>query len=105
MDTLPTTLIRGEEHWTKSGGQDLFLWAKPAIGPRQGTLLFVHGSSMPTQPTYDLQVPGMPEASAMNWFASRGFDTWTFDCRGYGRSYKGAEMLATIAEGADDTAA
>ncbi|MBM3547051.1 MAG: alpha/beta fold hydrolase [Alphaproteobacteria bacterium] len=105
MDIRTTTKGKGEEHWTKSGGKDLFLWSKRAIGARQGTVLFIHGSSMPTQPTFDLQVDGMPEASVMDWFATRGFDAWTFDCRGYGRSYKGKEMLATIAEGAEDAAA
>ena len=105
MDIRATTKAKGEEHWTKSGDHDLFLWSKRAIGARLGTVLFIHGSSMPTQPTFDLQVEGMPEASAMDWFATRGFDTWTFDCRGYGRSYKGQEMLATIAEGADDAEA
>jgi alpha-beta hydrolase superfamily lysophospholipase len=105
MDIKTTTRSQGQEHWTKSGGKDLFLWSKPATGERRGTVLFIHGSSMPTQPTFDLQVDGMPEASAMDWFATRGFDAWTFDCRGYGRSYKGQEMLATIAEGAEDAEA
>lgn len=41
----------------------------------------------------------------MNWFASRGFDTWTFDCRGYGQSYKQGGFKATISDGADDIAA
>ncbi len=105
MDIRTTTRLKGQEHWTGSGGKNLFLWSKPAVGERRGAVLFIHGSSMPTQPTFDLQVDGMPEASTMDWFASRGFDAWTFDCRGYGRSYKGPEMLATIAEGAEDAAA
>ena len=41
----------------------------------------------------------------MDWFAARGFDTWCFDCRGYGRSYKEPDVLATIAQGAEDAAA
>jgi pimeloyl-ACP methyl ester carboxylesterase len=41
----------------------------------------------------------------MDWFATRGFDCWTFDCRGYGRSHKDATFLATIAQGAEDAAA
>lgn len=95
--------IDGREHRTTLAGQEIYILEKPAPGgPRNGTILFIHGSSMSSQPTFDLHVGGMPEASAMNWFASRGFDTWTFDCRGYGRSYKGPEMLATIADGADD---
>ena len=105
-DVRQTTKVEGKEHWTKSQGQDLFLWEKPAIdGAPRGTILFIHGSSMPCQPTFDLQVEGMPEASTMDWFASRGFHAWAFDCRGYGRSYKGDEIAASIEDGADDAAA
>ncbi|MSP48913.1 MAG: alpha/beta hydrolase, partial [Alphaproteobacteria bacterium] len=77
MDTRATTRTEGQEHWTTSGGKNLALWAKKAAGERRGTVLFVHGSSMPTRPTFDLQVDGIPEASVMDWFGSRGFDTWT----------------------------
>lgn len=105
MDIKATTRSQGQEHLITSGGKSLALWAKPASGVRRGTVLFIHGSSMPTRPTFDLQVDGMPEASVMDWFATRGFDTWTFDCRGYGRSYKGPEMVASIAEGAEDAEA
>lgn len=41
----------------------------------------------------------------MDFFAGEGFDCWCCDHRGYGRSYKGPEFLANIAEGADDLAA
>jgi pimeloyl-ACP methyl ester carboxylesterase len=101
-----TTRVSGKEHWIKSGGDDLFLWEKatPASKSR-GTVLFIHGSSMACQPTFDLQVEGVPEASVMDWFATRGYDTWAFDCRGYGRSAKGPEQQATIADGAADAAA
>ena len=105
MDIKATTRTEGQEHLITSGGKPLALWAKQASGVRRGTVLFIHGSSMPTRPTFDLQVDGMPEASVMDWFGTRGFDTWTFDCRGYGRSYKGPEMVASIAEGAEDAEA
>jgi pimeloyl-ACP methyl ester carboxylesterase len=96
----------GREHWTEVAGKRLFLWEKPATsGDARGTILFVHGSSMASQPSFDLQVDGVPEASVMDWFAAQGFHTWCFDCRGYGRSYKGPEVVATIAEGAEDAAA
>lgn len=102
---LSTPEAAGREHWTEVNGQELFLWEKPALtSDVRGTILFIHGSSMPSQPTFDLRVDGVPEASVMDWFAARGFHTWCFDCRGYGRSYKDPEVLATIAEGADDAA-
>ena len=97
----------GQEHWTtKSTGQgevNLFLWEKrtPAPGSK-GTILFVHGSSMASQPTFDLQVEGRPWSSAMDYFAGQGFDTWCMDVEGYGRSDKHRDMKASIADGADD---
>jgi pimeloyl-ACP methyl ester carboxylesterase len=71
---------------------------KPAV-------LFVHGSSMASQPTFDLFVPGRPDSSAMDWFAARGFDTWTMDNEGYGRSDKSRAQNNGISNGADDLAA
>ena len=97
----------GQEHWTRKGDIKLFLWEKPATGPqhRQGTILFVHGSSMASQPTFDLQVPGRPHSSAMDWFAAHGYDTWCVDLEGYGRSDKHRDINCDIANGADDLAA
>jgi len=100
--------ISGQEHWTKKGDVKLFLWEK--VAPREardklGTVLFVHGSSMASQPTFDLQVPGRPYSSAMDFFAGRGFDTWCVDMEGYGRSDKTRDISCDIANGADDIAA
>ncbi|HEX7559933.1 MAG TPA: alpha/beta fold hydrolase, partial [Usitatibacter sp.] len=94
----------GTEHWTRKGDVKLFLWnKKPAPGTaRAGTLLFVHGSSMASQPTFDLSVPGRPDSSAMDWFAARGYDTWTMDNEGYGRSDKNRPQNNDISNGADD---
>jgi pimeloyl-ACP methyl ester carboxylesterase len=97
----------GKEHWTRKGDIKLFLWQKPAAAgvAKQGTILFVHGSSMASQPTFDLQVPGRPDSSAMDWFAARGFDTWCMDNEGYGRSDKQRPINCDIPNGADDLAA
>ena len=94
--------IQGNEHWTKKGDVKLFLWEKRRAqhSPDRGTILFVHGSSMASQPTFDLQVPGRP--GAMDYFVGQGFDTWSVDMEGYGRSTKDRGADATIAEGADD---
>jgi len=99
--------IKGEEHWTTKGDVKLFLWEKYVGSPagKRGTVLFVHGSSMASTPTFDLQVEGRPFSSAMDWFASRGFDTWTVDLEGYGRSTKDRDITCDIANGADDLAA
>jgi len=97
----------GTEHWTAKGEVRLFLWnKKPAAGTgKAGTILFVHGSSMASQPTFDLFVPGRPHSSVMDWFAARGFDTWCMDNEGYGRSDKKRPINCDIANGADDLAA
>jgi len=99
--------VTGQEHWTKKGNIKLFLWEKFAGSPdrTKGTVLFVHGSSMASQPTFDLQVPGRPHSSAMDFFAEQGFDTWCFDMEGYGRSDKDRNINFDIANGADDLAA
>src|SRR6516225_4842868 len=104
MDEM-TTSIKGSEHWTsKDGGAKLFLFEKCAGEPAKtvGTILFVHGSSMASQPTFDLQVPGRPDSSAMDHFARRGYDCWCFDMEGYGRSTKDRDNNAPISQGADD---
>ncbi len=97
----------GVEHWTKKGDIKLFLWEKAASPkvPYQGTIFFVHGSSMASQPTFDLHVPGRPYSSVMDWFAERGFNTWCMDNEGYGRSDKHRPINSDISNGADDLAA
>lgn len=97
--------IVGTEHWAqKDYGAKLFLWNKHAGDPSgpAGRLLFVHGSSMASQPTFDLHVPGRPDSSVMDFFAARGYDTWCVDMEGYGRSTKDRNNNAPIAMGADD---
>lgn len=106
-DRSTTTWTGGTEHWTKKGDVKLFLWnKKPKAGTKKlGTILFVHGSSMASQPTFDLYVPGRPDSSAMEYFAGLGYDTWTMDNEGYGRSDKHRPQNNDISNGADDLAA
>jgi len=106
MNDMTKPAIKGEEHWTtKDGGAaKLFMFEKCLADPAKsrGTILFVHGSSMASQPTFDLQVPGRPDSSAMDHFARRGFDCWSVDMEGYGRSTKDRDNNAPISMGADD---
>src|SRR3984957_20308553 len=103
----PTGQLTGQEHWTSKGDVKLFLWNKCAGDPAKtrDTILFVHGSSMASQPTFDLHVPGRSDSSAMEYFARHGYDTWSVDMEGYGRSTKTRDNNAPIAYGADDCAA
>ena len=111
MSDVKVTWTGGVEHWTTrktpEGDIKLFLWEKKASAkvPHAGTIFFVHGSSMASQPTFDLAVPGRPHSSAMDWFAEHGFDTWTMDNEGYGRSDKHRNINFDISNGADDLAA
>ncbi|HEX4333583.1 MAG TPA: alpha/beta fold hydrolase [Usitatibacter sp.] len=103
-DGSTTSWTGGTEHWTTKGDVKLFLWnRKPAPGvPARGTIFFVHGSSMASQPTFDLYVPGRTDSSAMQHFAALGYDTWTMDNEGYGRSDKKRPQNNDISNGADD---
>jgi pimeloyl-ACP methyl ester carboxylesterase len=104
MDDRPS--VTGVEHWTTKDGVRLFLWEKFVDAPaNKPALLFVHGSSMASQPTFDLSVPGRPDSSVMDWFARRGFVCWSVDMEGYGRSDKSRDIPCDIANGADDLAA
>jgi pimeloyl-ACP methyl ester carboxylesterase len=105
--------VTGVEHWTTKKTPDgdvrLFLWEKFAGRPEdqrgKPAVLFVHGSSMASQPTFDLTVPGRPDSSVMDWFAERGFVCWCVDLEGYGRSAKHRDITCDIANGAADLAA
>ena len=94
--------LSGEEHWAQKGSVSLFLWRKRAGGSGSGEgikrpIILVHGSWLSALPTFDLDVPGHPGYSFMDWLAGLGHDVWTLDHEGYGRS--------TIADGNSDIAA
>jgi pimeloyl-ACP methyl ester carboxylesterase len=98
--------VTGVDHWAHKGDVRLFLWEKFAGTPdgKRGMILFVHGSSMASTPTFDLQVPGRPDVSVMDVFARAGYDCWCVDNEGYGRSSKHRDIICDIATGADDLA-
>lgn len=79
------------EYWANKGEAKLYLYRKRLHPPRSGerklpVLFLVHGSSVSSRPSFDLVVPGAGEYSLMNVFARYGFDVWTMDFEGYGRS-------------------
>jgi pimeloyl-ACP methyl ester carboxylesterase len=57
--------------------------------PSERILLFVHGATYPAEATFDLPVEGR---SWMDHIASRGYDVYLMDLRGYGRSTRPPEM-------------
>ena len=106
VGTATRERVQGVEHRARKGDVRLFLWEKFIGEPRgKPVVLFVHGSSMASQPTFDLSVPGRPDSSVMDWFARRGFTCWSVDMEGYGRSDKHRDIPCDVANGADDLAA
>jgi pimeloyl-ACP methyl ester carboxylesterase len=87
--------IMSEDFWTaeytaKKGNVPLWMYRKRIGAPKPGepslpVLFFVHGSSG-SSASFDLSVPSLGEYSIMNVFARYGFDCWTMDHDGYGRS-------------------
>ena len=85
-----------ESFWTaqynaRKGDVTLAIYRKRLHAPRPGgaklpVLFLVHGSSISSLPSFDLTVPGAGEYSLMNVFARWGFDVWTMDFEGYGKS-------------------
>lgn len=98
--------IQSRDHLAVKDGTTLFLREKYIndAAPERGIILFVHGSSMASTPPFDLQMPGRPGSSVMEWFAQQGFNTWCADMEGYGRSTKDRKCRSDIARGADNCA-
>jgi alpha-beta hydrolase superfamily lysophospholipase len=81
--------IEAQEHWTKKGNVDLYLYRKRVVGDGNSAkpvLFLVHGSTFSCRGSYDLQVPGRQGYSMMDHFAGLGFDVWSMDHEGYGHS-------------------
>ena len=53
------------------------------------TVLYVHGATYPAETAFDLKLDGL---SWMEYIASRGYDVWLVDLRGYGKSTRPPEM-------------
>ena len=98
--------IVAEEYWAEKNGVRLWVYRKYAGGsPTDRPLLFlVHGSSYSSKTMFDLQVPGRTGYSMMDHFAALGYEVWTMDHEGYGRSDR-TPGWSDIASGVDDLAA
>lgn len=89
-DDLQSVKIVAEEHWARRGAVELGMFRKYAPSQRhdgpQRVLFLVHGSSASSRTAYDLDAGAHGEYSVMNVFARWGYDVWTLDHEGYGRS-------------------
>src|SRR5579871_1968686 len=59
------------------------------------TVLFVHGSTYPASPAFDLELGGL---SWMDYIAQHGYDVYLLDLPGYGRSTRPPQMSAPAAD-------
>lgn len=104
MSTGTEIAVTAEDHWAKKGAIDLYMHRKYVKGPgaeKKPVLFLVHGSSASARTSYDLEVPGHGEYSLMKVFARYGFDVWTMDHEGYGRSSRSASF-SYIKDGVED---
>jgi len=74
-------------------GIEIYVRNKRPAGPdgfaAARTALFVHGATYPAHAIFDLRLDGL---SWMDYIASRGYDVFLMDVRGYGRSTRPKEM-------------
>jgi alpha-beta hydrolase superfamily lysophospholipase len=94
------------DYWAKKGELSLYMYRKRLGAPKRGEtarpiLFLAHGSSVSARPSFDLTVPGHGDYSLMDQFAEYGFDVWTMDFEGYGRSGIGPGN-SDIASGVED---
>jgi len=94
------------EYWAKKGDLSLYIFRKRLGAPKPGEtakpiVFLAHGSSVSSRPSFDLTVPGHGDYSLMDQFAEYGFDVWTMDFEGYGRSAIG-HGNSDIASGVED---
>ncbi len=95
-----------EVHFVDKGDIRLHVYRKRESAPRPAdaapVLFLVHGSTVSGRNTYDLQVPGRDDYSVMDHFAALGFDVWTVDHDGYGRSGWTEGSRCGVLDGVED---
>ena len=90
-----------EEFMIPSGdpGISLYVRNKHAEGMSgvrgERIVLYVHGATYPAETAFDLQLGGL---SWMDYIATRGYDVYLVDVRGYGKSTRPPEMDRPAAE-------
>jgi pimeloyl-ACP methyl ester carboxylesterase len=94
--------VTGIEHWVEHATLRLQVWEKFVGSPAgKPVVVLAHGSGVGGRESFDLQVPGKPSYSLMDFLAHAGFDVFAPDVRGFGRSTR-PERGVTTAEAAAD---
>jgi pimeloyl-ACP methyl ester carboxylesterase len=92
---VPALPLVTEEFMVDSGDPGIQLYVRnkhPADMTQVSTehiLLYVHGSTQPSESTFDLVLDGI---SWMEYIAARGWDVYLMDARGYGGSTRSPEF-------------
>jgi len=94
------------EYWAQNADLKLYMFRKRKSAPQVGqpalpVLFLVHGSSMSGRSSFDLDAGAHGNYSLMDKFAGFGFDVWTMDFQGYGKSSP-AKGNSNIADGVED---
>ena len=87
-------LVQGRDQGVKLFVREKRLENLPKI-TKDNVVLFIHGIPSPASVTFDLSVSGY---SWMEYVAERGFDGFTLDIRGFGRSTRPPEMKESIGQ-------
>jgi len=83
--------IVGKDHYTLSSGLQIYLWEKyhrdfdKTFKQSKKIVLLAHGRTWSGRPDFDLQIR---DYSLMDFLARNGYDVWSIDIHGYGRSEK-----------------
>jgi alpha-beta hydrolase superfamily lysophospholipase len=100
-----TEAILLDEYWAtkQRNGREikLAMYRKRLDDAARPVLFMVHGSSNSARSSFDLSVPGRGDYSMMDAFAHYGFDVWTMDHEGYGKSSR-TDGNSDIASGVED---
>lgn len=81
-------LVQGRDPGVKLFVREKRLMNLPKIA-QENVVLFIHGLPSPASVIFDLAIPGY---SWVEYVAERGFDAFTLDIRGFGRSTRPPEM-------------
>jgi pimeloyl-ACP methyl ester carboxylesterase len=88
--------MKGISHSLISGDITLYLWEKYIDDTNDKPVIVLCTGGVPGKVSFDLQIPDKPSYSMMDYLASEGFDTWTFDPRCYGLSTQPEDGTTTV---------
>lgn len=100
--------IIGKDHYVTSNGLKVYLWEKfqrkfeKSFAGSNKIVLLVHGATWSGRPDFDLQIR---DYSLMDFLARNGYDAWSIDIHGYGRSEKTDRDWSDTASAARDIGA